>query len=123
MVIAKSPSLDRGGSMMDQASKTDQAARGAAARRTRRQLFAGGTGALALVLTAETLARAAPAADEPTGQPAPRLSPLSESSKRKLARLGGTSALITASLAALAIGIFIGNAARKRIDRLSHGIP
>jgi hypothetical protein len=46
---------------------------------------------------------------------------LSESSKRKLARFAGTSAVITASLTALVIGIAIGNMARKRIDRLAHG--
>jgi hypothetical protein len=48
--------------MTDQTTTTDPASRSAAARRTRRQLLAGGTGALAAVLTAETLARPAPAA-------------------------------------------------------------
>jgi hypothetical protein len=48
------------------------------------------------------------------------LSPLSEGSRRKLARLAGTSAVISASLTALVIGIAIGNAARKRIDRAAH---
>jgi hypothetical protein len=47
---------------------------------------------------------------------------LSESSKRTLARLAGTGTLITASVAMLIVGILIGNAARKRIDRWSHGI-
>ena len=47
---------------------------------------------------------------------------LSESSRRRLARLAGTSTVITASVAMLIVGILIGNAARKRIDRLSHGI-
>jgi hypothetical protein len=47
---------------------------------------------------------------------------LSESSKRTLARLAGTSTVITASVAVLIVGILIGNAARKRIDRMSHGI-
>ena len=46
--------------------------------------------------------------------------PLSESSRRRLARLTGMSVLIAASLTALIAGIVIGNAARKRIDRLSH---
>jgi hypothetical protein len=41
---------------------TDQAGAGMAAPRTRRQLLAGGTGTLAAVLTAEALARPAPAA-------------------------------------------------------------
>ena len=41
---------------------TDQASTGTSARRTRRHLLAGGTGALAAVLTAEALARPAPAA-------------------------------------------------------------
>jgi hypothetical protein len=47
---------------------------------------------------------------------------ISESSKRTFARLAGTSSLIIASVAMLIVGIFIGNAARKRIDRWSHGI-
>jgi hypothetical protein len=47
--------------MTDQATTADQASRNATARRTRRQLLAGGTGALAAVLTAEMLARPAPA--------------------------------------------------------------
>jgi hypothetical protein len=48
--------------MTDQASKAGNAARGGVARRSRRQLLAGGSGALAAVLTAEALARTAPAA-------------------------------------------------------------
>jgi len=47
---------------------------------------------------------------------------LSEASKRRLVRLAGASTLITAGVAMLAVGILIGNAARKRIDRWSHGI-
>jgi hypothetical protein len=47
---------------------------------------------------------------------------LSETSKRRLVRLAGASTLITAGVAMLAVGILIGNAARKRIDRWSHGI-
>ena len=47
---------------------------------------------------------------------------LSESSKRTLARLAGMSTVITASVAVLIVGILIGNAARKRLDRMSHGI-
>jgi hypothetical protein len=53
--------------MTDQASKTDQANRSAVARRTRRQLLAGGTGALAAVLTAEALTRPTPAAAAANG--------------------------------------------------------
>jgi 2-methylcitrate dehydratase PrpD len=58
-------------------------------------------------------------ADQPSAKASLRA--ISDSSKRKLARLAGTSTVLTASLAALAIGIFIGNAARKRIDRATHG--
>jgi hypothetical protein len=47
---------------------------------------------------------------------------VSERSKRTLARLAGPYALIAASVATLIVGILIGNAARKRIDRWSHGI-
>ena len=47
---------------------------------------------------------------------------LSESSKRTFARLAGMSTLIIASVAMLLVGILIGSAARKRIDRWSHGI-
>jgi hypothetical protein len=47
---------------------------------------------------------------------------LSEASKRTFARLAGMSTVIIASVAMLAVGILIGNAARKRIDRWSHGI-
>jgi hypothetical protein len=47
---------------------------------------------------------------------------LSESSKPRLAGRAGMSVLITASVATLVVGILIGNAARKRIDRWSHGI-
>jgi hypothetical protein len=47
---------------------------------------------------------------------------LGEGSRRNLARLAGMSTLVTASVASLIVGILIGNAARKRIDRWSHGI-
>jgi hypothetical protein len=47
---------------------------------------------------------------------------LKESSRQTLARLAGTSTVIIASVAMLVVGILIGNAARKRIDRWSHGI-
>ena len=47
---------------------------------------------------------------------------LSEGGKRALSRLAGAPALIAASVAMLIVGILIGNAARKRIDRWSHGI-
>ena len=47
---------------------------------------------------------------------------ISETSKRTLARLAGTSKVIIAGVAMLVVGILIGSAARKRIDRWSHGI-
>ena len=47
---------------------------------------------------------------------------LSETSKRTLARLAGTSTAVIAGVAMLIVGILIGSAARKRIDRMSHGI-
>jgi len=47
---------------------------------------------------------------------------LSEQSKRTFARLAGMSTVIIASVAMLIVGILIGSAARKRIDRWSHGI-
>ena len=47
---------------------------------------------------------------------------LSEQSKRTFARLAGMSTLIIASVVMLLVGILIGSAARKRIDRWSHGI-
>ena len=46
---------------------------------------------------------------------------LSESGKWA-PRLAGPPALIAASLGMLIVGILIGNATRKRIDRWSHGI-
>jgi hypothetical protein len=57
----KTAALDWEDAMTDQATTTKKASRNAEARRTRRQLLAGGTGALAAVLTAEALARPAPA--------------------------------------------------------------
>jgi hypothetical protein len=47
---------------------------------------------------------------------------LTESTKRRLAGRAGMSMLITASVGMLVVGILIGNAARKRVDKLSHGI-
>jgi hypothetical protein len=47
---------------------------------------------------------------------------LSEQSKRTFARLAGMSTVIIVSVAMLVVGILIGSAARKRIDRWSHGI-
>ena len=47
---------------------------------------------------------------------------ISDSSRRKLARMAWASSLIISSLVMLTAGILIGNAARKRIDRWSHGI-
>jgi hypothetical protein len=43
------------------------------------------------------------------------------STRHKLGRPAGTLALITGGLVGLIIGIGIGNAARKRIDRWAHG--
>jgi len=48
--------------MTGHSSKADRATMSAVARRTRRQLLVGGTGAVAAALTAEALARPAPAA-------------------------------------------------------------
>jgi hypothetical protein len=48
---------------------------------------------------------------------------ISDSSRRTLARLGGASILIISSLAMLVAGIVIGNAARKRFERVSRGQP
>jgi hypothetical protein len=48
--------------MTDRARKTDNAGGAGIARRSRRQLLAGGSGALAAVVTAEAVFRAAPAA-------------------------------------------------------------
>jgi hypothetical protein len=42
------------------------------------------------------------------------------SRKRKLGKLSGAPALIISSVAALIIGITIGNAARKRMDKWAH---
>jgi hypothetical protein len=47
---------------------------------------------------------------------------ISETSKRTFARLAGMSTVIIAGVAMLIVGILIGSAARKRIDRWSHGI-
>jgi hypothetical protein len=47
---------------------------------------------------------------------------LGESIKRRLPGWAGLSVLITASVGMLVAGILIGNAARKRVDKLSHGI-
>ena len=54
-----------------------------------------------------------------TARPGPALS---ESSKRTFARLAGMSTVIIAGVGMLIVGILIGSAARKRIDRWSHGI-
>ncbi len=51
------------------------------------------------------------------GQPAA----ISDSSRRTIVRLAGASILIISSLAMLVAGIVIGNAARKRIERVSRG--
>ncbi len=47
--------------------------------------------------------------------------PPGRSAKHNLGKLAGALVLITSGLAALIIGIGIGNAARKRIDRWAHG--
>jgi uncharacterized membrane protein YjjP (DUF1212 family) len=48
---------------------------------------------------------------------------ISDNSRRTLARLGGASILIISSLAMLVAGIVIGNAARRRFERMSHAHP
>jgi len=48
---------------------------------------------------------------------------ISDSSRRTFARLAGASILIISSVAMLVAGIVIGNAARKRIERVSRGQP
>ena len=47
---------------------------------------------------------------------------ISDSSRQRLGRLAGASTLIISGVVMLIVGIFIGNAARKRIDKWSHGI-
>jgi hypothetical protein len=47
-------------------------------------------------------------------------SPLSESSKRNMARMATTAALVAVGVAALVTGIVIGSAARKRVDKWAH---
>jgi hypothetical protein len=47
--------------------------------------------------------------------------PPGQSAKHNLSKPAGALALITGGLAGLIIGIGIGNAARKRIDRWVHG--
>jgi hypothetical protein len=58
-----------------------------------------------------------------TSATARRPAAISDSSRRTLARLGGASILIISSLAMLVAGIVIGNAARKRFERVSRGQP
>ncbi len=53
-------------------------------------------------------------------QPTSRQHTSGRSVKHNLGKLAGTLALITSGLGALIIGIAIGNAARKRIDRWAH---
>jgi hypothetical protein len=60
---------------------------------------------------------------DPSEQPSPANppdSPLSESSKRKIARMATTVAVIVAGVAVLVTGIAIGNATRKRVDKWAH---
>jgi hypothetical protein len=52
--------------------------------------------------------------------PPPRGSP-DRSRKRNLAKLAGALVLFASVLAVLVIGVAIGNATRKRIDRWTHG--
>jgi len=52
------------------------------------------------------------------GQPAA----ISESSRRKLARLAWASSLVICSVAMLAVGILIGKAASSRITKRTRGI-
>ena len=61
------------------------------------------------------------------GQPSPQQSrpgggPSGRNGFRELAKMAKGLALACGVLATLIIGIAIGNSARKRIDRMSHGI-
>lgn len=58
-------------------------------------------------------------------QPSPREDPPGQrpsarTSKPDLGKLAMGAALVSSTLAALIVGIIIGNAVRKRIDRLAH---
>jgi hypothetical protein len=59
--------------------------------------------------------------DQPSRQYPSGRYPPGQSAKHNLGKLAGTLALITGILAGLIIGIGIGNAARKRIDRSRYG--
>ena len=59
--------------------------------------------------------------DQPSRQYPSGRYPPGRSVKHHLGKLAGALTLITGGLAGLIIGIGIGNAARKRIDRLAHG--
>jgi hypothetical protein len=53
---------------------------------------------------------------------ATRPAAISDSSRRKLARLAWASSLIICSLVMLVVGIVIGSAARKRVSKQTRGI-
>ena len=59
--------------------------------------------------------------DQPSRQYPSGRYPPGQSAKHNLGKLAGALTLITSGLAGLIIGIGIGNAARKRIDALTHG--
>jgi hypothetical protein len=59
--------------------------------------------------------------DQPSRQYPSGRYPPGQSAEHSQGKLAGESALITAGLAGLIIGIGIGNAARKRVDRWTHG--
>jgi len=60
---------------------------------------------------------------EPSSQePQPGRSPSRRNGFRELAKMAKGLALACGVVATLIIGIAIGNSARKRIDRMSHGI-
>ena len=63
-------------------------------------------------MSAPSLEPDQPSRPYPSGRYAP-----GRSARHNLGKLAGTLALITGALAGLIIGIGIGNAARKRIDR------
>jgi hypothetical protein len=67
-------------------------------------------------MSAPSLKPDQPSRPYPSGRYAP-----GRSARHHLGKLAGTLALITGGLAGLIIGIGIGNAARKRIDRWVHG--
>jgi hypothetical protein len=71
-----------------------------------------------ITMCAPSLKPDKPSQPYPSGPYAP-----GRSTRHKLGKSAGTSALITGGLAGLIIGIGIGNAGRKRIDKWVQGYP